>query len=87
MGSYTWKAAWAPDYHQSMIISLCSLVLATALSLGIRQHLVRMNKRLAEDERAEIRGADEVCVRKAAILEGIMFEQAMERRRGFRYLY
>ncbi|KAJ7057688.1 MFS general substrate transporter [Mycena amicta] len=87
MGSYTWKAAWAPDYHQSMIISLCSLLLATALSLGIRQHLVRMNKQLAEDERAEIRGADEVRVREAAILEGITFEEAMERRRGFRYLY
>ncbi|KAJ6504752.1 MFS general substrate transporter [Mycena vitilis] len=79
MGSYTWKAAWGPKYHQSMIISLCTS--------GIRQHLVRKNRQLGEDERVAMQGADEVRVREAAILEGVSFEQAMERRKGFRYLY
>ncbi|KAJ6585503.1 major facilitator superfamily domain-containing protein [Mycena capillaripes] len=87
MGSYTWKAAWGPEYHQSMIISLCALVLSTVMSLGIRQHLARKNAQLDEDERVAMQGADEVRVREAAILEGISFEQAMERRKGFRYLY
>lgn len=34
-----------------------------------------------------MQGADQVRVKEAAILEGISFEQAMERRKGFRYLY
>lgn len=104
MGSYTWKSAWGPAYHQSMIISLCSLALTSVMAFGkfnplfsflgterqppgIRQHLVRKNKQLDEDERVAMQGADEVRVREAAILEGITFEQAMERRKGFRYLY
>ncbi|KAJ6622563.1 MFS general substrate transporter [Mycena sp. CBHHK59/15] len=87
MGSYTWKAEWGPQYHQSMIVSLCALVFASLLSLGIRQHLLRKNKQLDEDERTALEGANESRVKEAAILEGISFEQAMERRKGFRYLY
>jgi len=87
MGSYTWKAEWGPKYHQSMIISLCSLVLSSVMSLAIRQHLLRKNKKLDEDERISMQGANEIRVKEAAILEGISFERAMERRKGFRYLY
>ncbi|KAJ7506747.1 MFS general substrate transporter [Mycena galericulata] len=87
MGSYTWKSQWSPLYHQSMLISLCALVLSTLMSFGIRQHLLRKNKQLDEDERVVMRGANEVRVREAAIIEGISFEEAMERRKGFRYLY
>ncbi|KAJ7160184.1 MFS general substrate transporter [Mycena filopes] len=87
MGSYTWKAAWGPQYHQSMLISLCSLVLSSVISLGIRRHLMLRNRKLDEDERVAMQGADEIRVKEAAILEGISFEQAMERRKGFRYLY
>lgn len=54
---------------------------------GIRQHLVRKNKQLDADERASMEGASENRVKEAAILEGITFEQALERRKGFRYLY
>jgi len=86
MGSYTWKAEWGPDYHQSMIISLCALALSTVMSIGIRHYLVRLNKKLDADERAALQGADELRVKEAAILEGITFDQAMERRKGFRYL-
>ncbi|KAF7365916.1 Tartrate transporter [Mycena venus] len=103
MGSYTWKAAWGPEYHQSMIISLCSLALSSVMAVGkfnlhskfrrlsgnfsgIRRHLVRKNKQLDEDKRVAMQDADEIRVKEAAILEGITFEQAMERRKGFRYL-
>ncbi|KAJ6585110.1 major facilitator superfamily domain-containing protein [Mycena capillaripes] len=87
MGSYVWKAQWGPKYHQSMAISLCGLVLSSLISLGIRQHLVRKNKQLDADERASTEGANESRVKEAAILEGISFEQALERRKGFRFLY
>ncbi|KAJ7134733.1 MFS transporter [Mycena epipterygia] len=87
MGSYVWKAQWGPKYHQSMTISLCALVLSSLLSLGIRQHLLRKNKQLDADERSMWEGANENRVKEAAILEGITFEQALERRKGFRYLY
>ncbi|KAJ7675707.1 MFS general substrate transporter [Mycena polygramma] len=87
MGSYVWKAQWGPKYHQSMAISLGGLVISSLLSLGIRQHLLRKNKQLNADERASMDDANENRVKEAAILEGISFEQALERRRGFRYLY
>lgn len=47
---------------------------------------MRLNKKLDADERAALQGADELRVKEAAILEGITFDQAMERRKGFRYL-
>ncbi|KAJ7587225.1 major facilitator superfamily domain-containing protein [Mycena floridula] len=87
IGSYTWKEAWAPEYHQSMLISLCALVLANILALVMRQILLRENRQLDSDERAALQGADRVRVEEAARLEGITFDQAMERRKGFRYLY
>ncbi|KAF9065161.1 major facilitator superfamily domain-containing protein [Rhodocollybia butyracea] len=87
MGSYTWKAAWGPDYHQSMIISLVSLVFASVLSFILRQWVIRDNKKLDEDEKAALSGMNRTRVEEAAQLEGITFEQAMHRRKGFRYLY
>ena len=35
MGSYIWQSNWGPEYHQSMIIALCALVFASALSFGV----------------------------------------------------
>ncbi|KDR75036.1 hypothetical protein GALMADRAFT_522185 [Galerina marginata CBS 339.88] len=87
MGSYTWKAAWGPRYHQSMAISLGALVISTLLSLLIRQMLIRENKKLDADEKAALEGANRLRVEEAARLEGITFEEAMERRKGYRYLY
>lgn len=55
--------------------------------LVIRQILVRRNKKLDADEKAAMEGANRIRVEEAARLEGITFEQAMERRKGFRYLY
>ncbi|TFK34765.1 major facilitator superfamily domain-containing protein [Crucibulum laeve] len=87
IGSYTWKTAWGPQYHQSMAISLAALVFSTLLSYIIRQMLVRENKKLDADEKAVMEGANRTRVEEAARLEGITFEQAMERRKGYRYLY
>ncbi|KAF8198098.1 MFS general substrate transporter [Pholiota molesta] len=87
MGSYTWKSAWGPKYHQSMAISLGALVISTLLSLLMRQILVRENRKLDQDEKAAMEGANRIRVEEAARLEGITFEQALERRKGYRYLY
>lgn len=87
IGSYTWKSDWSPGYHPSMIISLCSLVLSSILALVIRQILVHENKKLAAEERSNLSDANKDRVKEAARLEGISFEEALEKRRGFRYLY
>jgi len=49
--------------------------------------LVRQNRRFDADEKAAVEGANRARVEEAARLEGITFEQAMERRKGYRYLY
>ncbi|KIM45424.1 hypothetical protein M413DRAFT_24628 [Hebeloma cylindrosporum] len=87
MGSYAWKASWGPEYHQSIAICLSALVASTLFALVIRQMLVRENRKLDADERAAMEGANRARVEEAARLEGITFEQAMERRKGYRYLY
>ncbi|KAJ7651353.1 MFS transporter [Roridomyces roridus] len=87
VGSYTWKNKWAPKYHQSCLISLAALVVSTAFALVIRQHLIRMNRQLDTGDAAIALGANEDRVKKAAHLEGITVKRALERRRGFRYLY
>jgi len=107
MGSFVWKAEWGPEYHQSMIVSLLALVLASVLAFGqyrlslpvrigmnslirsvvVRQMIIRDNKKLDESEIAIMEGTDRKRVEELARLEGITFEQAMERRKGFRYLY
>jgi hypothetical protein len=53
----------------------------------IRQMLIRKNQKLDSDEKAALEGADRTRVAEAARLEGMTFEQAMLRRKGYRYLY
>ncbi|PBL03644.1 MFS general substrate transporter [Armillaria gallica] len=84
IGSYTWKAVWGPEYHKSMFISLAALAISTSVSFCIRQSLVRENRKLAANENANI---DSARVEEAARLEGITYDEALEKRRGFRYLY
>jgi len=86
-GSYVWQASWGPKYHQSMIISICSLVLATILGLIMRYMLIRENKRMEQEEKALMEGPERERIEEAARLEGISFEEAIRRRKGFRYLY
>ncbi len=71
--SYIKNYVWYTDY------SLCSTV--------IRQMLVRENKRLDESELEDLKGAKRERIEEFAKLEGISFEEALERKRGFRYLY
>lgn len=116
VGSYVWKSSWGPQYHQSIIISICSLVLSTVLGLSklkhscldllfssvfcvvvqtftccaflvMRQMLIRENKRMEREERQLMEGPERERTEEAARLEGISFEEAVQRRRGFRYLY
>ncbi|KAF8902921.1 MFS general substrate transporter [Gymnopilus junonius] len=81
MGSYTWQASWGPKYHQSMAISLGALVISSLLSLLIRQMLVRQNKKLDEDEKAALEGANRLRVEEAARLEGITLRRLWRRGR------
>ncbi|KIY51512.1 MFS general substrate transporter [Fistulina hepatica ATCC 64428] len=87
IGSYTWKSVWGPSYHKSMVISLSAFALSSILSLTVRQMLVRDNKRLEENEKAEMTEMERMRVQEVARLEGISFEQAMKQRKGFRFLY
>ncbi|KAF8187736.1 MFS general substrate transporter [Pholiota molesta] len=87
MGSYTWKGAWGPKYHQSMAISLGALLISTLLALVMRQILIRENHELDNNEKSAMEGVNRTRVEEAARLEGLTFEQAMQRRKGYRYLY
>ncbi|KAG2109331.1 major facilitator superfamily domain-containing protein [Suillus discolor] len=87
IGSYIWNASWGPQYHQSMIIALCSLVLSSALSFLMRWILIKENKNMAMEEKKLIEGPGRERIEEAARLEGITFEEAVKRRKGFRYLY
>jgi len=87
IGSYVWKAKWGPQYHQSMAICIASMAFSCFLALVIRQMLVRENKRLDEDELGASRGANRERIEEFARLEGITMVEALERKRGFRYLY
>ncbi|KAH9856028.1 MFS general substrate transporter [Lenzites betulinus] len=87
ISSYVWKAQWGPDYHQSMYIGIAALAFATVLSIIIRTMLVRQNQRLEQEEMANLKGARRERIEDAARLEGITFEEALKRKKGFRYLY
>ena len=49
--------------------------------------LVRANRKLTRSELGALKGANRQMVEEAARLEGISVEEALERKRGFRYLY
>ncbi|KDQ55118.1 hypothetical protein JAAARDRAFT_60080 [Jaapia argillacea MUCL 33604] len=87
IGSFIWKANWGPRYHQSMVISISDLVLSSSLAMLIRWMLKRDNRLLAEQELKGISTEEKERIAEAGRLEGITFEEAMERKRGFRYLY
>lgn len=53
----------------------------------IRWMLVQQNKRLDQEEIGDLKGARRERIEEAARLEGITFDEALRRRRGFRYLY
>ncbi|KAJ8591076.1 MFS general substrate transporter [Rhizopogon salebrosus TDB-379] len=87
IGSYVWKASWGPQYRQSMVIALCSLIFSTILGVVMRMILIRENKQMDMVEKKLMEGPGRERIEEAARLEGISFEEAVKRRKGFRYLY
>ncbi|KAI5120276.1 hypothetical protein M0805_005333 [Coniferiporia weirii] len=87
IGSFVWKAKWGPQYHQSMKIGITSLTPSVSLAYVMRCILKRKNKQLDEDELGALKYASRKGVEEAALLEGITLEEAMEKKRKFRYLY
>lgn len=55
--------------------------------LVMRCILIKQNKDLDRRELVDISGARRKRIEEAARLEGITFEEALEKRKGFRYLY
>ena len=53
----------------------------------IRTMLVRENRRIDQDERLTLSETKRERIELAAKLEGITIEEAMEKQRGFRYLF
>jgi hypothetical protein len=49
--------------------------------------LIRENRLLDRNELGEMAGANRERLEDAARLEGITFEEAVQKKRGFRYLY
>lgn len=69
---------------------LCCVLLVWYLTshvLVIRCMLVNQNKQLEREELDNLKGAKRERIEEAARLEGITFEEALLRKRGFRYLY
>lgn len=48
--------------------------------------LVRANKELDREQMSNLKGSGRLRIEEAARLEGITFEEALERKKGFRYL-
>lgn len=69
----------------SNIIALT--VLINNASLAMRMILIRENKRMDMEEKKLMEGPGRARIEEAARLEGISFEEAVKRRKGFRYLY
>lgn len=70
-----------------MFIGIGSLAFAWVLALLMRQILIRENKDLDRRELVEMGVARKKRIEESARLEGITFDEALERRKGFRYLY
>ena len=53
----------------------------------IRTMLVRENRRMDQENQLILNGAKRERIEQAAKLEGITIAEAMEKQRGFRYLF
>ena len=53
----------------------------------IRYILIKQNKDLDRRELVDLDAARKKRIEEAARLEGITFQEALEKRKGFRYLY
>ena len=57
------------------------------LGTVIRTILIRENRRLDKEDRLDLSEGKQKRIELAANLEGITIEEAMEKQRGFRYLF
>jgi hypothetical protein len=55
--------------------------------LAVRQLLIRKNKQLDANDSVVLTAMNSARVKDAAVLEGITYEEAAERRKRIRYLY
>ena len=53
----------------------------------VRQILIYQNRKLDKNEAEEMTPEKRQRIEEAARLEGLTFEEAVERQKGFRYLY
>ncbi|KAI0767045.1 MFS general substrate transporter [Fomes fomentarius] len=86
VGSYIWKTSWAPGYRPSMYISIAALGFATVMTIVIRRILVHENKIFEREEFENLGEGGHKRIEEAARLEGISYAEALQRKRGFRYL-
>ncbi|KAF7317293.1 Tartrate transporter [Mycena chlorophos] len=87
VNAFMWPTMFGPSYRKSMGASIGCVLLALILAVVIRQILMRRNKLLdADDEKMRTQMSDE-RVKDAALLEGITFEEALERRKTIRFMY
>jgi len=50
VSSFTWEVEWSPQYRPSMIIGICSLLVAISLAFVIRTMLARENRRMDHED-------------------------------------
>ncbi|TDL15167.1 MFS general substrate transporter [Rickenella mellea] len=86
-GTYAWNAKWGPEYHTSMEVGLAAIVVSSTLAFVMRTLLVRKNRQLDEDEVGALQEANRERIQEAARLENITLEEALHKKKGFRYLY
>ncbi|KAG6330130.1 hypothetical protein ID866_8959 [Astraeus odoratus] len=86
-GSYIWKASWGPQYRQTLLITSCTYASGAIAAFIIRYLLMRENERMEQLEIDTMESTQLERIEKAAELEGITVEEAVTRRKGFRYLH
>ncbi|KAI0767036.1 MFS general substrate transporter [Fomes fomentarius] len=86
VGSYIWKTSWGPEYRPSMYISIAAVGVSTVLTIVIRRILVHENKIFEREELENLGEGGHKRIEEAARLEGISYAEALQRKRGFRYL-
>jgi len=93
-GSYCFPSNWGPSYRKSYGILLANFALGIFMTFIFRQHLASLNRRMDRGEFVDFgqgKGVDnknvDEAVARAAELEGIDEEEALRRRKGFRYVY
>jgi hypothetical protein len=77
-------------------LGLCAFIIPNSVLIHIgsnecvtviRFMLIKENRKLDEDEQGALKGANRERLEQAAKLEGVTLEEAMERKKTFRYLY